>query len=206
MAKKKVDKRIFFQVGTWLGFIFLGYLGIRGYKNSVEQLKINGCIEEIIELSGNIQYYYKSEHNYGNLNYNTAVNFKIIPQKMFRKGFSEATNSYFGGIDFWYSPISEKNENSAFEISFQKISSQACKSLIKMNWGSSSSENLIAVGGYNRPLPAGQLDMVYPETEQKDIKSKNIFKPSYALNPPTDQLDNICNCKGYECTVVWKFR
>ena len=99
--KQKV--RAIFQIGGWLAFIMLGYLGIRSYKISVEKLKTNTCIEEIETLSRNIQMYFQSQRDYGEFNYKQAVDFKLIPQSMFRQGFKEATNAYLGGVDFFYS-------------------------------------------------------------------------------------------------------
>ena len=58
--EKKQQVRAIFQVGAWLAFIMLGYLGIRSYKLSVEKLKTNKCIEEIETLSRGIQFCFQA--------------------------------------------------------------------------------------------------------------------------------------------------
>lgn len=204
--EKKQKVRAIFQIGGWLAFIMLGYLGIRSYKLSVEKLKTNACIEEIETLSRNIQMYFQSQRDYGEFNYKQAVDFRLIPQSMFRDGFKEATNSYLGGVDFFYSSLATFNDKKSFEISFQGLSSYACKELLRINWDSSDMTNLIAVGGYAVPTPSGVLDDIYPSTPQESIKSRNIFKANEAPYVAIEKLENICNCSEDVCSVVWKFR
>lgn len=207
MATKKKQKiGTIFQVGAWLAFIMLGYLGIRGYKNSVEKVKINRCIEEIGELSQNIQDAYRSQRNYGELDYKTAVRLNLFPKTMFRKGFKEATNGYLGGVDLFYSSMSEELPNHAFEVSFQGISRMGCEALIRMNWDGGAGTNLIAVAGYSTPTPSGVLDEIYPSTSQDEIKKRNIFKGSEAQFVGSDKIDAACGCRDDTCSVVWKFR
>ncbi len=204
--EQKQKVRAIFQIGGWLAFIMLGYLGIRTYKLSVEKLKTNSCIEEIETLSRNIQVYFQSQRDYGEFNYKQAVDFKLIPKNMFREGFREATNAYMGGVDFFYSSLAQFNDKKSFEISFQGLSRYACVELVRMNWDSSDMTNLIAVGGYSVPTPSGVLDDIYPNTPQTEIKSRNIFKANEAPYVAIDRLQSICNCSEDICSVVWKFR
>ena len=129
--EKKQQVRAIFQVGAWLAFIMLGYLGIRSYKLSVEKLKTNKCIEEIETLSRGIQFYFQGQRDYGEFNYKQAVSFKLIPKDMFKEGFTEATNAYMGGVDFFYSSLTPGDKNKAFEISFQGLSRYACVELVR---------------------------------------------------------------------------
>lgn len=200
--EKKQKVRAIFQVGAWLAFIMLGYLGLRSYRLSVEKLKTNACKEEVSELASNIQFAFRNQRSYGEFNYTQAVNINVIPKRMFREGFREATNSYMGGIDFFYSSLSKDLPNSAFEISFQGVSSYACIELLKMNWDGT---DLIAVAGYSVPTPSGVLDEIYPSTKQDEIKSRNIFKGDEAPYAPIDRLEQICDCDEDSCSVVWKF-
>ena len=66
--------------------------------------------------------------------------------------------------------------------------------------------NLIAVAGYAAPTPSGVLDEIYPDTQQKDIKSRNIFMANEAPYVSLDKQDSVCGCDGDNCSVVWKFR
>ena len=204
--EKKQQIRAIFQVGAWLAFLMLGYLGLRSYKLSVEKIKTNGCMEEIISLSTNIQSYFQNQRDYGEFNYQQAIKFKLFPSKMFRKGFTEATNSYMGGVDIFYSSLSKDRPKNAFEISFQGLSSYGCIELVRMQWGSNDLTNLIAVAGYPSPTPSGVLDDIYPDTPQIEIKSRNIFKANEAPYVSIDRLKSICGCSNEVCSVVWKFR
>ena len=76
--EKKQKVRAVFQIGAWLAFIMLGYLGIRSYKLSIEKLKTNTCIEEIGTLARTIQMYFQNQRNYGEFNYKQAVDFKTV--------------------------------------------------------------------------------------------------------------------------------
>ena len=53
---------------------------------------------------------------------------------------------------------------------------------------------------------AGVLDEIYPDTQQKDIKSRNIFMANEAPYVSLDKLESVCGCDGDNCSVVWKFR
>lgn len=204
--EKKQKVRAIFQVGAWLAFLMLGYLGIRSYRLSVEKLKTNSCIDEIETLYMNIKGKYSVARDYDGLNYKLAVSLGVIPKSMMRKGFNEATNAYMGGVDFFYSSLSSTNKTGAFEISFQGLSRYGCMQLVKMNWNVDDASNIIAVAGYSVPTPAYVLDEVYPETQPKDIKSHNILKGNLAPYVGDDQLEKICGCKEDLCSVVWKFR
>lgn len=204
MAAKKQQVRMVFKLIAFGAFILLSYLGLRSYKRTVEMTKINGCIEEIAEISRNIQEKYVNQCNYENLDYKRAVILNVFPKAMFKEGFKEAVNSFNGGVDMFYSPLSESDVAGAFEISFQGLSEYACQYLIRMKL---DGENLIAVAGYPVATPSGVLDMVYSNTEQSDIKKHNIFRGNVAQFISDDQVKDVCQCySGDTCTVVWKFR
>lgn len=200
-GQKKQNVRAVFKIAAWLGFIMLGYLGIRGYKNSVEKLKINQCTDELGELVENIINVYNGQRGYEGLEYNTAVRLGIFPKKMFREGFKEATNSYLGGVDLFYSAASPSTPYAAFEISFQGVSKMGCEELLRIPL-----DNLIAVGGYATPTPSGVLDEIYESTKQDDIRSYNIFKGTDVRYIGSDKVDRACGCSDDTCSVVWKFR
>ena len=113
--QKKQDVRVIFQVGAWLAFIMLGWLGIRSYKLSVEKLKTNTCIDEIYELSNNIRDAFRSQNEYGEIDYKIIESMRLFPRSMMREGFREATNAYLGGVDIYYSFLLLEQLHSACE-------------------------------------------------------------------------------------------
>lgn len=203
-AKQKVGT--IYKIGGFLAFLMLGYLGIRSYRISVEQLKTNGCINEIGDLVASVQNAYLSQTSYKGLDYKTAVSMKLIPKKMFKEGFSEAVNSYFGGVDLYPSSLNEEDDNKAFEVSFQGLSSFGCINLMRMPWDEGQNISFIAVGGYASATPSGVLDLVLAATPQEEIKKKNVFKSSEVRLVGMDKIEDACNCPKDTCTVVWKFR
>lgn len=205
MAKKQQTIGAIYKVAAFLAFLMLGYLGLRGYKNSVDKLKTDGCIDEIGELVRNIQQAYLNEYDYESLNYKYAVMLKLIPKRMLRPDYNEAVNSYLGGVDMFYSSLQEEGDNKAFEISFQGLSSTACQSLMKMQWDDGQNISYIAVGGFHSPTPSGVLDEVLISTKQEDIKSPYIFRGSTINLISSDRIKNACGCIKNTCSVVWKF-
>jgi hypothetical protein len=201
--KKKQDVRVIFKIGAFLAFIMLGYLGIRSYKLSVEKLKINQCTDEVMELAQNIQDAFRNQREYGEFDYKMAENMKLFPRKMRREGFSEMTNAFYGGVDVYYSSLDSVRNKSAFEISFQGLSSFGCKSLLRLDL---NGIGLIAAAGYSVATPSGVLDEIYPDTKQTDIRSRNQFIAKGIQYLSDDKVDGICNCKEDVCSVVWKFK
>ncbi len=197
---------VIYKIGAFLAFIMLGYLGLRGYKNSTEKLKINGCIEEVGAIMSATQKAYARQHNYYPLDYKQAISLNIIPRKMFRPGFTEAVNSYLGGIDLFYSSGNVENDNKAFEISFQGLSSMGCKALMRIHWTEGEQGDFIAVGGYSTPTPSGVLDDVLQGTQQNKIKKRNVYVASEVRYLSDDKVNAACGCKEDNCTVVWKFK
>ena len=206
MATSKQKIGTIYKVGAFLAFLMLGYLGIRSYRVSVEQLKTNGCINEIGDLVANIQNAYLSQNSYKGLDYKTAVNMNLIPKKMFREGFKEAVNSYMGGVDLYQSSLNVEDDYKAFEVSFQGLSSTGCVNLMRMPWDEGQNISFIAVGGYPSATPSGVLDLILVATPQEEIKKKNIYKSSEVRLVGIDKIEALCNCPKDTCTVVWKFR
>lgn len=206
--EKKSDIRVIFKIGAFLAFIMLGWLGLRSYRLSIEKMKTNKCIEEIFNLSNNIRDAYANQRGeYGEIDYKTVESLRLFPKTMLNKeGIREATNSYLGGVDIYYSFSDENRRKGAFEISFQGLSSFACENLIKMDWGDQVNGMVIAVAGYSNATPAGPLEYIYPHMEQSDVKQRNIFIAKYAKNASTDKIKSACSCDGDFCSVVWKFK
>ena len=111
---KKQKVGLIYKIAAFVAFLFLGYLGIRSYKESVEKLKINGCINELGEIIRNIQDMMgRNANGYQGLDYKLAVSLNFFPKQMFREGFNEAVNSYLGGVDLFYSSLGEGNTHGA---------------------------------------------------------------------------------------------
>lgn len=203
-VEKKQQVRLIFKLGAFGAFIMLGYLGLRSYKASVEKLRINACSDEIIELVMNIHDRLDVTGNFSGLDYNTAVSLNLFPRKMKKEGYREYINSYYGGVDIFYSPRDKDDKDKAFEISFQGLSQDGCIGLLRLNFDRTS--GLIASAGYSVATPSGVLDEVYLGSKPEEIKKRNIFLENTAAYASDEQLEAACACKENTCSVVWKFR
>ncbi|MBR5154479.1 MAG: hypothetical protein IKW58_02005 [Alphaproteobacteria bacterium] len=202
-SKQKQDVRMIFKIGAFLAFIMLSYLGIRSYKKSVEQLKINQCNEQLIEFVQNIQETFRSQRDYGEFDYKVADRLKLFPKSMVKEGFKEKVNAYMGGVDVYYSSSAPDSNKSAFEVSFQGLSQMGCMGLMRLNL---SDLNVIAVGAYPSPTPSGVLDEIYLDTKQTDIKGKNKFIGKGIQYLADDKAKAACDCSDNVCSVIWKFK
>lgn len=203
--QKKQNIGVLYKLGAFLAFLMLGYLGIRGYKDSVERLKIKGCSDEIRELMMNIKERYATAHDYGKLDFKQVLTMRLFPKSMNKPGYSEPLNSYTGGVDIYYSALSPDALHGAFEISFQGLSKDGCIALMRLTLDDGTGRDYIAVGGYGVATPAGVLDEVYHDTPKEKMK-RNVFKSTEVLYTDVNLLKNACSCKDLTCSVVWKFR
>lgn len=203
--QKKQNIGLIYKLGAFLAFLMLGYLGIRGYKDSVERLKINGCSDEIRELIMNIQDRFRGTRDYGTLDYKQAASMRLFPKSLMKDGYTEPVNSYNGGVDIYYSATSPEKNNGAYEISFQGLSQQGCVALMRLVLDDGTGQDYIAVAGYGTATPSGVLDEVYGDTPREKLK-KNVFKSTEVMYTDINLLKNACSCKELTCTVVWKFK
>lgn len=203
--QKKQKIGMLYKLGAFLAFLMLGYLGIRGYDDSVERLKIKGCSDEIRELMINIKERFASARDYGTLDFKQVSNMRLFPKSMNKQGYSEPINSYTGGVDIFYSATSPESGNTAFEVSFQGLSKTGCIALMRLTLDDGTGRDYIAVGGFGSLVPAGALDEVYPDTPKEKMK-KNMFKSTEVQYTDVKLLENACACKDLTCSVVWKFR
>lgn len=203
--QKKQNIGLIYKLGAFLAFLMLGYLGIRGYKDSVERLKINGCSDEIRELIMNIQDRFRGTRDYGTLDYKQAASMRLFPKSLMKDGYTEPVNSYNGGVDIYYSATSPEKNNGAYEISFQGLSQQGCIALMRLVLDDGTGQDYIAVAGYGTATPSGVLDEVYGDTPREKLK-KNVFKSTEVIYTDINLLKNACSCKELTCTVVWKFK
>lgn len=203
--QKKQNIGLIYKLGAFLAFLMLGYLGIRGYKDSVERLKIKGCSDEIRELMMNVQDRFRSARDYGTLDYKQAATMRLFPKSLIKPGYSEPINSYNGGVDIYYSSTTPEKNNGAFEISFQGLSQQGCIALMRLALDDGTGQDYIAVAGYGTATPSGVLDEVYIDTPREKLK-KNTFKSTEVLYTDVNLLKNACSCRDLTCSVIWKFK
>lgn len=204
-SQSQANAGTLYKLAAWLAFLMLGWLGIRGYKNSVEKLKTDMCIDQVLEIMHNVMGLYADKNDYGELDYKMAFTHKLLPDKMFKQDVNEARNPYGGGVDLFYSASSEDMHNGAFEISYQGLTSDGCKILLRTDWGRGEETTLIAIGGFPTAQPSGVLNDIYYGMKQSDIKNSHIFVGNEGHLVSTDKTDKACACSSDTCSVVWKF-
>ena len=119
-----------------IGVLSVG--GIAGYSKAMEKFKINKTIQQIAEITTNIQTLYLQQDDFNGLSNTTAVQMGVVPDDLKtnadRYGGIEISHAFNGNVD-----ISYVNDNpKSFSITFTGLPKEACMTLATTNWGSSS--------------------------------------------------------------------
>ena len=119
-----------------IGVLSVG--GIAGYSKAMEKFKINKTIQQIAEITTNIQTLYLQQDDFNGLSNTTAVQMGVVPDDLKtnadRYGGIEISHAFNGNVD-----ISYVNDNpKSFSITFTGLPKEACMTIATTNWGSSS--------------------------------------------------------------------
>ena len=124
--------------------------GIAGYSKAMTKFKINKTADQISQIVTNIRTLYAQQTTYDGLNTVNAYNMGVIPDEMgsyHNIGWTDAINNPFSGpVMISTASRLSSSSNDAFIIEIGGLPIEACVTLATMDWGSSSSSGLIAVG------------------------------------------------------------
>ena len=119
-----------------IGVLSVG--GIAGYSKAMEKFKINKTIQQIAEITTNIQTLYLQQDDFNGLDNATAVQMGVVPDDLGtsvnRYGRIEISHAFNGTVYIEYDPYNPKS----FYIILDGLSKEACMTLATTNWGSSS--------------------------------------------------------------------
>ena len=119
-----------------IGVLSVG--GIAGYSKAMEKFKINKTIQQIAEITTNIQTLYLQQDDFNGLDNATAVQMGVVPDDLGtsvnRYGRIEISHAFNGNVNIHYDYDNPKS----FSITFKGLPKEACMTLATTNWGNSS--------------------------------------------------------------------
>ena len=118
--------------------------GIAGYSKAMTKFKINKTADQISQIVTNIRTLYAQQTTYAGLDTANAIKMGITPDEMGTG--TTLTHAFAGNMYIDTSNRLSSSSNDAFIIQIGGLPIEACVTLATMDWGSSSSSGLIAVG------------------------------------------------------------
>ena len=140
-----------------IGVLSVG--GIAGYSKAMNKYKINKTTDQVSMLVANIRTLFSTQGNYDGLGNGQAVKFGIVPNDMYDSKSATSTNltssfsitNAFGGAVFIRpATLSENNDKGAFIIEYNKLSTEACVTIVTGDWGSGQGSGLVGITAYNQ--------------------------------------------------------
>ena len=205
-----------------IGVLSVG--GIAGYSKAMNKFKTNQIADNASMIIANIRTMYAQQKNFTGLNNESAVSMGIIPDELVVRdnsgNYSSLTNSFNGSVFVSAAKANgDDTEQTAFVLSFNGLSKEACITLATNDWGSSFSSGLIVVKVQNGGLGSSS-DSLAGILENKNYYNvgcsgghqnqntthacpggKNISVPM----PVTEAVAG-CQCnEGNKCAIAWKF-
>ncbi len=128
-----------------IGVLSVG--GIAGYSKAMTKFKINKTIEQVSQIAANARTLFKSQDDYSGLdcyyrNVDICKKAKIVPDDVFDA--NGRMKNPFGGDIFIEDEYTFGYSNS-FHIWYTDVPEDACMELATIDWGSATSDGLIAV-------------------------------------------------------------
>lgn len=111
-----------------IGVLSVG--GIAGYSKAMEKFKINKTIEQIAQITANVQTLYAQQTTFDGLNNESAIAMGVVPSELGTAG-GTLTNLFGNSVEIW-------GDGDSFIINFHGMTKEACITLATTDWGSSS--------------------------------------------------------------------
>ena len=174
--------------------------GIAGYSKAMMKFKINKTADQISQIVTNIRTLYAQQTTYQGLNTVSAYNMGVIPDEMgsyHNIGWTDAINNPFSGpvMISTHSRLSSSS-NDAFVIEIGGLPIEACVTLATMDWGSSYSSGLIAVG-VGSAGAAGKLQESYLDSCTSYTSSDGNGSSSCSKDGPLPVATAASICSYY---------
>ncbi len=127
-----------------IGVLSVG--GIAGYSKAMEKFKINKTIQQITEIAANVQTLYMQQKDFNGLTTETAVQMGVVPDELGTSFYygTVITHAFGNNVEIGL-PWSEDNPN-YFQITFWRMTKEACMALATADWNSISSSGVVGIG------------------------------------------------------------
>ena len=207
-----------------IGVLSVG--GIAGYSRAMTKYRTNKTIDQVVMLVSNIRTLYAQQNNFQDLSNKIAYDLGVVPDDLVPVNFkndeshSLLRNAFKGAVYIHaVEAYSGGEAATAFEITFDGLSREACIAIATSDWGSGSDSGLINVtfrhtsstASLGSPTNNNELG-VYKYigcTGAKDI-GRIVACPGGEIHLPLTVSDasNACNCTGTlanHCSISWRY-
>ena len=188
-----------------IGVLSVG--GIAGYSKAMNKFKTNKVADNVSMLVANIKTLYAQQNTYTGLDNKSAISMGVVPDELgTNDNTGTLTNAFSGPVYIDASESTSSGDNKAFILVFQKLSREACISLVTNDWGSGYSSGLIAIEASGSDLSSkANLDTIHIGNAGSDT----VATPGGTTNPvpmSVTKAASACSCKtGNLCSIAWKY-
>ena len=200
-----------------IGVLSVG--GIAGYSKAMNKYKINKTTDQVSMLVANIRTLFSSQGNYDGLDNGAAVRFGVVPEDMYEAGSSGGAsmhNAFNGDVFIASADARGANDNEAFIVSYNGLTSEACVTIATGDWGSGQGSGLIAIAAAGENGTAAEtggagalLASIYTTTTAGSAdESKAVSIPGSTNHPTPMSVTNAvaaCDGDGSTNSVAWKY-
>lgn len=195
-----------------IGVLSVG--GIAGYSKAMNKYKINKTTDQVSMLVANIRTLFSSQGNYKDLTNAMAIKFGVVPNDMYtpksKGSVTEIKNAFGGTVTIAASGGRAKDDNEAFIIEYNGLSSEACITVATGDWGSGQASGLIAIaaGNLSRNDAKGASAAIAEVYTTDTTGGDNYAVPGGTKNKTpmsVTQAVDLCNASGSTGSVAWKY-
>ena len=205
-----------------IGVLSVG--GIAGYSKAMNKFKTNQIADNASMIIANIRTMYAQQKKFTGLNNESAVSMGIIPDELVVRdnngNYSSLTNSFNGSVFVGAAKANgDDTEQTAFVLSFNGLSKEACITLATNDWGSSYSSGLIVVKVQNGALGSSSDDLagILENKNYYDVGCSGGHQNTNTthagpggtdISVPMPVTEAVAGCQcneGNQCAIAWKF-
>lgn len=180
-----------------IGVLSVG--GIAGYSKAMTKFKITKTMDQVSMTVANIRTLYSGQRNYNGLATANALDMGVVPAEMEGATVNTLVNAFQGAVTIGTVNYNKQNA-SAFRISYENMGQEACVQLITSDWGSGASSGFIGIQ-VSAAAPQGQDAPQFGNTAAKGAAAwDNMHLPV----TPSDAATTCATDSGYT-TITWYY-
>lgn len=180
-----------------IGVLSVG--GIAGYSKAMTKFKITKTMDQVSMTVANIRTLYSGQRNYNGLATANALDMGVVPAEMEGATVNTLVNAFQGAVTIGTVNYNKQNA-SAFRISYENMGQEACVQLITSDWGSGASSGFIGIQ-VSAAAPQGQDA---PQFGNAAAKGAAAWDNMHLPVTPSDAATTCATDSGYT-TITWYY-
>lgn len=180
-----------------IGVLSVG--GIAGYSKAMTKFKITKTMDQVSMTVANIRTLYSGQRNYNGLATANALDMGVVPAEMEGATVNTLVNAFQGAVTIGTVNYNKQNA-SAFRISYENMGQEACVQLITSDWGSGASSGFIGIQ-VSAAAPQGQNA---PQFGNAAAKGAAAWDNMHLPVTPSDAATTCATDSGYT-TITWYY-